>query len=193
MLSALDGPPDIDASSDDLLVIALMDSGFEGQEPPRDGWRTLTRDDQSAVLANFEVPDGPFLQFFERTDAGWSWAGSSAGECRLRYALPEGLDYVNVWLDPVQPVNPTSATLHLLVSQEGCSGGASGIEQMQPPEVMETDTAVRVALGVIPPEGSQTCPGNELAPITIELSSPLGDRELLDGIWVEPTLVGPSN
>jgi len=193
LLSALDGPPDIDAGSDDPLVVALMDSGFEGQETPRDGWRTLTRDDQSAVLANFEVPDGPLLYFFERTEIGWAWRGSSAGECRLRYALPEGLDYVNVWLDPEQPLDPTAATVHLLVSQVGCSGGASGIERMQPPEVIETDTAVRIALGVIPPEGPQTCPGNELAPITIELSSPLGDRELLDGIWVEPALVGPSD
>jgi len=193
LLSALDGPPDIDADSDDPLVVALMDSWFDGQEPPRDGWRTLARDDQSAVLANFEVPDGPLLQFFERTDAGWSWAGSSSGECRLRYALPKWLDYVNVWLDPDLPPDPTSAIVHLLVSQESCSGGVSGIERMQPPEVIETDTAVRVALGVVPPEGVQSCPGNELAPITIELSSPLGDRELLDGIWVEPTLVGPSD
>jgi len=192
-LSALDGPPDIDAGSDDLLVVALMASGFEGQETPRDGWRTLTRDEQSAVLANFEVPHGPLLEFFERTETGWAWRGSSAGECRLRYALPDGLDYVNLWLDPEQPPDPTSATVHVLVSQESCSGGVSGIEQMQPPEVIETDDVVRVALGVVPPEGVQSCPGNELAPITIELSSPLGDRELLDGIWVEPTLVGPSD
>ena len=76
------------------------------------------------------------------------------------------------------------------LNQEACSGGVSGIERMQPPEVIEIDTAVRVAIGVVPPEGVQGCRSNVPTPIAIELLSPLGERELLDGIWVEPTLVG---
>ncbi|NOX30492.1 MAG: hypothetical protein GXP35_10660 [Actinobacteria bacterium] len=192
LLSALDGPPDIDADSDDPLVVALMDERIDNKAIRLNGWRTLTRDDKSAVLANFEVPNRPLLQFFEYTDAGWSSDGSSAGECRLSYALPEGLGRVGIRLDPEQPLDPTSATVHLLVNQVDCAGGASGIERMQRAEVIETDDVVRVAIGVVSPEGDQTCPSNELAPITIELSAPLGDRELLDGIWVEPTPVGPS-
>ena len=43
-------------------------------------------------------------------------------------------------LDPQNPPDPESTTLHLLVSQEGCASGMSGVERMPKPEVIESAT-----------------------------------------------------
>ena len=91
---------------------------------------------------------------------------------------------MNLGFDPENPVDPASSTLHLLVAQSACSGGASGVENMRPPEVIETAGEIRLAIAVVPPEGFQTCPGNEAASITIELDAPIGDRAILDGIQI---------
>lgn len=184
-LSVLEGEPDVPADSDDPLHVALRRDGMEGQPPPTEGWRTLTRDDDRAT---FYWTDGTsfLIHGFENGPGGWSLRGSSAGsgECPVRLAVPDGLATMEIRLDPDNPPDPTSTTLHLLVNQRSCSGGASGVENMLEPEVIETEAEIRLAIGVIPPEGFQTCPGNEAAPITIELDEPIGERSILDGLAV---------
>ena len=93
-------------------------------------------------------------------------------------------------IDPENPVDPDSTTLRILVSEAGCSGAADPTERMRPPEVIETDTEIRIAVAVVPPDGPQTCPGNPPVPLTIELSAPIGDRAVLDGIRVPPEPLG---
>ncbi len=189
-LSILDGPADIDPSSADPLIVALMTQSMDGFPVPPDGWRTLIRDDTNALFGRFFDMDGTqgaSLHRFENTAGGWSIRSTSSGECRMRHALPEGVDYMRSALDPAHPIDPDSTTLHLLVSQEACSGGRSGVENLYPPEVIETDTEIRIALVVLPPEGSQTCPGNIADPITIELDSPIGHRTVADGLTVPPS------
>ncbi|MEM7142760.1 MAG: hypothetical protein AAF548_17185 [Actinomycetota bacterium] len=186
-LSILDDPPDIAADSDDPLHVALRVGGVGGGPVPAEGWRTLLRSDEAATL--YWTDGSSFLiHTFENGPAGWSLRGSSAGsgECPLRLALADGLGIMEIRLDPDNPPEPTSTTLHLLVNQRSCSGGASGVENMLTPEVIESDGEILLAIGVIPPEGPQTCPGNEAAPITIELAAPIGDRAILDGLAVPP-------
>lgn len=73
----------------------------------------------------------------------------------------------------------------MLVTELGCAGGREMGDQLLGPQVVETDDAVRVAFAVIPPEGSmQTCPGNPPAALTVDLSSPLRDREVRDGLVI---------
>lgn len=187
VLSVLDGPPDVDPASDAPLVVALLTSVPVGVPVPQAGWRTLHRDDETALFGHFEDPAGALLHSFENTMAGWSLRGTRG--CSLSLALPDGVGLMNVGLDPEHPIDPDSVTLHLLVSQSACSSGASGVENMRPPEVIESATEVRIAIAVLLPEGNQTCQGNPTAPITIELQSPIGDRSLLDGMSVPPELL----
>ncbi len=133
------------------------------------------------------TPSGStLLHQLRNTPAGWTLAGTSAGECRLRLAVPDGVGITAVGLDPANPVDPDSTTLYLLVRERACSGSADPTDRLRPPEVIETAADIRIAIAVVPPEGFQTCPGNPSVPITIELDQPVGDRALLDGMRVPP-------
>lgn len=188
-LSALGGEPDVDPTSNDPLINALLTSTMSGSPVPQQGWRTLTRDDETALFGHFEDASLVLIHPFENTIAGWSLRGRSAGKCELHLAVADGVDLMNIGLDPARPVDPESTMLHLMVSQTGCASGASGVENMRPPEIIESATEIRIAIAVIPPEGPQECPGNQTAPITIDLQSPIGDREILDGARIPPRLL----
>ena len=59
-----------------------------------------------------------------------------------------------------------------------------------PPEVIESATEIRVAMGVIPPDGGR-CPSNPFAPITIKLAAPIGQRKIVDGLFLPPRPLEP--
>ena len=52
--------------------------------------------------------------------------------------------------------------------------------------MIETDDAVLVAFAVIPIAGMATCPGNPSTSATVELSEPLGQRWVYDGLFFPP-------
>ena len=52
--------------------------------------------------------------------------------------------------------------------------------------MIETDEAVLVAFAVVPVAGSARCPGNPSTAVTIELSEPLGERWIYDGLHFPP-------
>ncbi|MEM9465600.1 MAG: hypothetical protein AAGA90_09505 [Actinomycetota bacterium] len=188
--SLLDDEPDVDPASDDPLIVALLEQSMSGVEVPADGWTTIERTDAVATFARFEEgPAGFFARThsFENTVAGWTIAGEGAGRCELRIPAPTGVAYMDVGLDPEQPIDPESTRLHLVVSQQACAGGRSGVENMYPPEVVETETEIRIAIAVIPPEGPQECPDNPADPVEVELDAPIGDRTILDGLRVPAT------
>ena len=58
------------------------------------------------------------------------------------------------------------------------------------PEVIESATEIRVAMGVIPPDGGR-CPSNPFAPITIKLAAPIGQRKIVDGLFLPPRPLEP--
>ena len=61
----------------------------------------------------------------------------------------------------------------------------SGVERIPKPEVIESATAIRVAMGVIK-GGGGTCPSNSFDPIKIELAAPIGGRKIVDGLFLLP-------
>ena len=93
-------------------------------------------------------------------------------------------------LDPRNPPDSDSTTLHLLVTQRSCASGRSGVERMLKPEVIESATEIRVAMGVIPPDGGR-CPSNPFAPITIKLAAPIGQRKIVNGLFLPPHPLWP--
>ena len=62
---------------------------------------------------------------------------------------------------------------------------------MLKPEVIESATEIRIAMGVIPPDGSSACPGNSRDPIKIELAAPIGQRKIVDGLFLPPRPLEP--
>jgi len=53
-------------------------------------------------------------------------------------------------------------------------------------EVRYGEDAVEVSIGVRPLGGDQDCQGNRVTPFDLELSEPLGDRELLGERPLDP-------
>lgn len=149
-------------------------------------WWLLELTDEWATVIS---PNGSSFTLvpLEFTRAGWAVSGlSGANDCDVRRVLPPGLNSVEWELDVEFPAPTSDSTeLHVLVTELGCAGGREMGDQLLGPQVVETADAVRVAFAVIPPEGStQTCPGNPPAAVTVELSAPLGDREIRDGLVI---------
>ena len=46
-------------------------------------------------------------------------------------------------------------------------------------------------MGVIPPDGVALCPGHPLDPITIKLAAPIGQRKIVDGLFLPPRPLEP--
>ena len=59
-------------------------------------------------------------------------------------------------------------------------------ERLLGPQVVETGDDVRIVFAAIPLVGGQNCPGNPPTAVTITLERPLGDRVLIDGLFIGP-------
>ena len=90
-----------------------------------------------------------------------------------------------VWhLDPdAPPLGPEATSFVAMVTERGCASGRDISGLVLPPVIEYANEAVTVSLYVEPlPAGAQDCQGNLPTRVTIELSEPLGDRQLVDGI-----------
>lgn len=95
---------------------------------------------------------------------------------------PPGLSVVTWELDPAFPTPGASdIEVHVLATELGCANGREMGDALRGPQVLETETQVIIVFAVEPVVGGADCPGNPSTPVTVELSQPLGDRELVDG------------
>ena len=155
---------------------------------PSGDWSVLSVDDNRAIFAIFDgnivVGHATFRPAGDRwTLRGW---GQGNRTCEARVALPPGLGHVEIGLDTNSLPAPAHTSIAVLVTEIDCSGGREMGDALVGPQVIETDDAVLVAFAVIPVSGGATCPGNPTTRITIQLSEPLGNRALLDGVQVPP-------
>lgn len=204
-LQPLEALPEIEAA-----VRPFLD-GAEGQAWPQDGWQVAAISDTAAFTFVLKTQqqvrqDAEDRDIDERYDPGfgdgvndptvmagqgaalingsWEWDGSFRGdECVLETVIPDGLHRVDWTLDPSEP-EPTaeSTILKLWATEQECVGGQAMGDRLRPPELVETDEAVMIAMvadAPAPPGG--TCQGNPHEVVAIELSGPLGDRRLIDG------------
>ena len=58
--------------------------------------------------------------------------------------------------------------------------------------MIESATEIRVAMGVIRGSGGR-CPSNPYAPITIKLAAPIGQRKIVDGLFLPPRPLLPKS
>ena len=191
--SQLVDPPSVDEVDHPAVDALRVELGSQGGEPmPQGRWVVISIEDDLAAFAAVS-PDGFGYAEFERRGDKWILGGMGSGRpCEPIVALADGLNRVEVRLDPDSLPGRDSTTLDLLVTETACASGREMGDALQGPQVVETDTAVIVAFAAIRlDEQVVTCQGNPSTPVTIELSQPLGNRTVHDGLYVPPKPLDP--
>ncbi len=154
-------------------------------ELPDGDWQVINIDEDHATFAA-STSEGFGTARFERTSRdNWIIVGSGTGPpCESVVVLPEGLNRVAIRLGSIP--SPEDTAIRLLVTEESCASGRELGDALLGPQIIETDDAVLVAFAAISPLGPAECPGNPSSPVTIQLSEPLGQRTLYDGLYVPP-------
>ena len=185
--SQMIAPPSIDDIDHPAVDVLRTELDTPGGEPlPRGRWVVISIDDDSATFAALSE-HGFGVAGVERRGDRWIFTGQASGpRCEPTIPLPAGLAPVEVLLDPDSMPDPGNTTVDVLVSELGCASGREMGDALRGPQVIETDDAVVVAFAVVPIAGSATCPGNPWTAVTVELSEPLGERWIYDGLFFPP-------
>jgi hypothetical protein len=87
---------------------------------------------------------------------------------------------------PLGLIDSTSTSLEIGVTRTDCANGVTG--ELQDPLISYTDERVIITARVEPNGLTEAnCQGNDTVSTVIELSEPVGDRELFDGICLDRT------
>ncbi len=82
-------------------------------------------------------------------------------------------------------VTAQSTTLSVAVSRLACASGETG--KVLTPIIKYDETQILIRTDVQPLAGdAYTCPSNDIVPLTIELSEPVGERDLVDASCLDP-------
>lgn len=188
-ISALDEISLISPDDPDGMFAAIepfLDSE-EGQFWPQEGWQLLHQSPQEAILVTPHEGNLAYM-FLEREGDEWAWSGSSmnGNPCDLQYTIPAGLNTVEWRLDPsISEPAPDTSELRVLLTERECVSGQEIGDRLVGPQVVMTETDVRIAFAAEPPPGEvHTCQGNPETPHTVELPEPLGDREIVKGMSI---------
>lgn len=188
-IGALDQLAPIPADDPDSMLAAIEPflAGEEGQFWPQEGWQLLHESPEEAILVT-PTEENLAYMFLTRRDEGWSWSGSSinGNPCELQYAIPEGLNTVEWRLDPSGPQpGPDATGIDVLLTERECVSGREIGDRLLGPQVVMSDTEVRIAFAAEPPPGdAQDCQGNPEMAYTVDLPEPLGDRDVVEGMSV---------
>ncbi len=88
-------------------------------------------------------------------------------------------------------VSPESTNLRLGVTRLGCASGVTG-EVLTPVVSYEQDRVVVVASVAPFTAGAADCQGNDVVPVDLVLTEPVGERTLVDGACLEGPAVDTS-
>ena len=192
--SQLIDPPSIDHVDHPAVDALRAELDAPGPEPlPQGRWVIIRIDEDQATFAAL-LPDEFGYSRFKRSGDRWRLSGHGSGPpCESTVAFPEGLGRVEVSLDPDSLPSSDSTTIHLMVTEVDCASGREMGDALVGPQVVETETAVLVAFAAIPLSDQMVnCQGNPSTPVSIELSRPLGDRTIHDGVYVPPKPLHPT-
>ncbi len=86
------------------------------------------------------------------------------------------------WVAGGAPLAPETTEIDGILMETSCASGQSPEGRVNDPVIDYGAEAVTVTFTVVPPPGdAHDCPSNPEFPVTITLSEPLGERQLLDG------------
>lgn len=185
--SQLIDPPSIDEVDHPAVEVLRAELRSEGPTPrPQGQWVVISIDSDSATFAT-RAEGGFGVMGIERRGDRWVLTGEAYGRaCEPAIPLPAGLAPVEVLLDPDSMPEAGDTTVDVLLSELGCTSGREMGDALRGPQVIETDTAVVVAFAVVPIAGAAACPDNPWTAVAVELSQPLGERWIYDGLHFPP-------
>lgn len=119
------------------------------------------------------------------------WLRPAVTRCDAR-PNHEGAVPISWVLHPEEPApGPTSKSVVVAVQEGACASGRNPIPFLDKPEVDYLKRAVVIRLWIHPPEGINTCQGNPIGRLEVDLPGPLGKRRLFDGASDPPRRVKP--
>jgi hypothetical protein len=177
--AALDAPA-ADLASDQPAVVAMRDSLRRASDLYGDlgglDW----------ILAESDEYGATFL-----ADRGDTWLEAAVFPGRrgwvagvIDYCTPRPLTLadggqVTIYLDrEYPPPGPATTELHVLLREDGCTGGRSPAGWLLPPVARYGGATLTLAVHARFEFQFAACPGNAPLPAVIELPEPLGEREL---------------
>jgi hypothetical protein len=157
----------------------FINRGADGGLLPPNDWRLVDQDD-SSVWFVAPVPGDPYHAYAKVEPRGDHWRVTGYGGCRPEVEM-SGLNSATWWLAPGQRINEASTSFLADVTEDACASGQSSKDRLRPPLITYEADRVVVVFTVEPLSGAQECPSNPSTEVRVELSQPLGERQLLDG------------
>jgi hypothetical protein len=198
-VSAMSGGIEAQTTDEDIeaaLTASEEEMGIDGPFQGERTWIVLAEDDDSITLGTGHWDaDGPgrdaLTVGYERTDGGLEWSGH--GQClRLAPVLPDGQDWVEVTA-PEGGLDRETTELTVMVMERQCTGARDPLPHLNEATILEKDDRVVVTLTSPWPEGGADCQGNPRVEYVLNLTEPLGDRQLVDGSTWPAAVVGPQS
>jgi hypothetical protein len=173
--------PELDLASTPAgaALADFIDRGGDGSLLPPNGWRLAGQDESSASFVATD-PQEPYFAFAELEPGGDLWRVTGWGGCHPEVNL-NGLSAATWWLGPKQQIKPATTSFLAYVTERECASGRSSEDRLRPPLITYEPDRVVVVFTVEPLSGAQECPSNPSTEVRVELSQPLGERQLLDG------------
>jgi hypothetical protein len=79
------------------------------------------------------------------------------------------------------PVSADATIVDLLITEGACASGKTPEGRVLDPLVTYSATAISIAIEVTPLAGPETCQSNPDYPLTVRLTEPVGNRDLVGG------------
>jgi hypothetical protein len=156
---------------------AFLASGEARHLVPASGWYLAGRDVRTASYVAGVDGDPPFASIdFEIGATGWKVVGY--GGCWPKLAL-EGLNPVMFEFGDVIP-GPEATQIEVDATEISCASGRPMGARLRPAQIAETPAAVYVLLTATTQAREQDCPGHPSTRVSLELSTPLGNRPVVD-------------
>jgi hypothetical protein len=135
---------------------------------------------RTATQAEFlgQDPSGNF-EYVETEFKSGTWVLRGLGDCQFRY-LVRGRDTIAWWIDQANPPKPGDRVLHIL-GRDLCPTTLGA--RLAAPVVRYGTDSVLIALTATA-SNPIACGTGQAAPLTVQLTEPLGARTLVDGsVW----------
>ena len=167
----------------------LIELGRAESDLPQIGdFKVISAETGSVVLATIvDHRHGTVYLPSSRSDSRTS-GEIEVAVCDVRIGLHGGYSYVDVHLDPESPPTTTDTSISLLVIESRCDAAVSPIDRLRG-FLVESDDMVTIKIVRIDQEHEFDCRHGQESRVRFELSEPLGDRSLLDGTYMPPSLI----
>lgn len=186
------GPEALAAEAADAIETAVLALGESGEFFDKYSWAVADQTLEGLDLLGQAVdPDtGEIKHAFARFGPeGDKWVHHMYGECDFTLTV---LGYGQaVWiLDSNSEPEPDSTTVEVLINEVDCASGMAPEGRAITPLLFAAPDSVLMAVILQPLSGPATCPSNPWHPVTVDLGTPLGGRQLFDGFQA-PALLRP--